>query len=605
MAEFPQLASDGRNWTEYREKLEDMLTGRKLAQYITGTETTQRDSEFWRAQNNLAKPREGYETLKRLFEKTTTTPTATTRVLDDIRNNRTARDTAYSPETTNDRVCRRSHVTDMSRRDDDVSDGSSRRVHDIPSSLTRHQHQREMKGQGRVEGREEVGRKWRKSNGEADEKVTAVTGPGNGAMDHKTGGVSLVKPTSRENDSLKTHVDTPNPPPPPPTSPTMPVEQPASTSRRLSRQRGRNGHVPRNGTRQTREDGEGSWGRVESSSRGSRADDEDGDDDDVQHGHVEPQEPQTTCQTAINEAADTSNPNATSAGTTMPVGTSNGPPNRSNEAEGKGGKGEGNERASGDVAPSSNGENTVPDLIPPAPNPDERRESNGENAVPDLIPPAPNPDKRGPPLSMPLEGEKGQQSSGHADEAATHLEQPASGDIAPSSNGENAVPDSTPPPPYPDELTTPPPSTPLEGENEGKQSSRRPEETATHLETPRHELRTTPPERTPYDHRLNGEGRRMAIGHRQAVGEEDEVGGGNDGRETSYRVNEWQVEGSRDDEERQETRGNEGERSRTREYEQAASTVEERRQHTTKDDDDSPAPPIPTPPPPSPDDPER
>ncbi|KAF8834520.1 hypothetical protein BDN67DRAFT_1016429 [Paxillus ammoniavirescens] len=97
----------------------------------------------------------------------------------------------------------------------------------------------------------------------------------------------------------------------------------------------------------------------------------------------------------------------------------------------------------------------------------------------------------------------------------------------------------------------------------------------------------------------------MAIGHRQAVGEEDEVGGGNDSRETSYRVDEQQVEGSMDDEERQETRGNEGERSRTREYKQAASTVEEHCQHTMKDDNDSPAPPIPTPPPPSPDDPER
>ncbi|KAF8833198.1 hypothetical protein BDN67DRAFT_986181, partial [Paxillus ammoniavirescens] len=164
-------------------------------------------------------------------------PTATTRVLDNIQNNRTARDTAYSPETTNNRVCRRSHVMDMSRRDDDVSDGSSRRVHNVPSSLTWRQHQWEMKGQGRVEGREEVGRKGRKLNGEADEKVTAATGPGNGATDHKTGGISLVKPTSHENDSPKTHVDTPNPPPPPPTSPTMPVEQLAPTLRRPTQQR--------------------------------------------------------------------------------------------------------------------------------------------------------------------------------------------------------------------------------------------------------------------------------------------------------------------------------------------------------------------------------
>ncbi|KIK73604.1 hypothetical protein PAXRUDRAFT_177997 [Paxillus rubicundulus Ve08.2h10] len=109
------------------------------------------------------------------------------------------------------------------------------------------------------------------------------------------------------------------------------------------------------------------------------------------------------CQTAVNKAADTSNPNATCAGTTKPVGTSNRLPNGLKEVEG--GKGERcrrDERASGTVGLSSNGENTVPDSIPPVPNLGKRR----------------------PPLSVPLEGEKtGQQSSGHPDKTTTHLAQ--------------------------------------------------------------------------------------------------------------------------------------------------------------------------------------
>ncbi|KIK92579.1 hypothetical protein PAXRUDRAFT_13143 [Paxillus rubicundulus Ve08.2h10] len=56
--------------------------------------------------------------------------------------------------------------------------------------------------------------------------------------------------------------------------------------------------------------------------------------------------------------------------------------NGSKEVEG--GKGEANERASGSVAPSSNGEYTIPNSIPPPPNLDEHP----------------------PPLSMPLKGEE-------------------------------------------------------------------------------------------------------------------------------------------------------------------------------------------------------
>ncbi|KIK77669.1 hypothetical protein PAXRUDRAFT_17345 [Paxillus rubicundulus Ve08.2h10] len=86
-------------------------------------------------------------------------------------------------------------------------------------------------------------------------------------------------------------------------------------------------------------------------------------------------------QTAINKAADTSNPNAMCTGTMKPAGTSNGLPNGPKEVEG--GKGEVNERVSGSVAPSSNGEHTIPNSIPPPP----------------------NLDKHPPPLSMLLEGD--------------------------------------------------------------------------------------------------------------------------------------------------------------------------------------------------------
>ncbi|KIJ05244.1 hypothetical protein PAXINDRAFT_21479, partial [Paxillus involutus ATCC 200175] len=136
---------------------------------------------------------------------------------------------------------------------------------------------------------------------------------------------------------------------------------------------------------------------------------------------------------ANKEATGTSNPNANGAGMMMPVGTLNRPSNASKlngndeGVEGKGEKGEGNERASGITAPSSN-----------VPNPHER--------------------------------------------------------------------------------TPPPPSTPLEGEKDGEELSGHIDEVGTHNKPPQHESRTTPPEQTPY----NREGQGLAIGHRQAVGEEDE-----------------------------------------------------------------------------------
>ncbi|KIJ05778.1 hypothetical protein PAXINDRAFT_20987 [Paxillus involutus ATCC 200175] len=52
--------------------------------------------------------------------------------------------------------------------------------------------------------------------------------------------------------------------------------------------------------------------------------DDDGDDVHVHHTHVEPHPLNSTLQTAVEEATDTSNPNATSAGPTEPAGTSHG-----------------------------------------------------------------------------------------------------------------------------------------------------------------------------------------------------------------------------------------------------------------------------------------
>ncbi|KIJ10180.1 hypothetical protein PAXINDRAFT_172229 [Paxillus involutus ATCC 200175] len=57
----------------------------------------------------------------------------------------------------------------------------------------------------------------------------------------------------------------------------------------------------------------------------SKVDDDNGEDDDDHRAHVVPQHPESTRQTAVNETADTSNPNATSARPTVPVGKSNGP----------------------------------------------------------------------------------------------------------------------------------------------------------------------------------------------------------------------------------------------------------------------------------------
>ncbi|KIJ15110.1 hypothetical protein PAXINDRAFT_12029 [Paxillus involutus ATCC 200175] len=154
--------------------------------------------------------------------------------------------------------------------------------------------------------------------------------------------------------------------------------------------------------------------------------DDGGEDVQVPHAHVVPQHPTSTRQTAVSEAAGTSNPNPNGAGTTMP-----------------------------DVRHT-------------------------------YVVPSPTPPTSKPPPSTPLEGEKGQQSSGHAEETVTHQ-----------------------------------------------------------VEPPPNQSRTTPPKRTPYDRRSNGEGRGVAIGHRQAVREEDEVGGKDDDRHAPYGVDEAALSRSR------------------------------------------------------------
>ncbi|KIJ06367.1 hypothetical protein PAXINDRAFT_20440 [Paxillus involutus ATCC 200175] len=429
MVDIPALRTDGRNWMDYREKILRAAAQQGLDKLYDGTETIQGNAEDWQQRNTIAKSlivetipdsillrilhfkstHEFFEGLKNLFEQ----DVATLELLQELRNNRSKREATYGLESANDRIHRRSHVTDASHRDDEVSSRSGRRQVHVPRSEPRPERKREPTSQRRVERRCGVGEEGRVSKGEKDdEQVAAVS-----SSTHHN-----LTPLPRHHHHY--------PISPPPCHPSR-------------RQRCRDGHV-RVETRRRRRDDDDEWSRggVESRSRGYReTNDDDGSDVDVHRAYVVPQEPHTVSQTALDEAADTSNPNATSAGMTMPVGTSNGPPNGSSEVEGEGGKGEGNERASGIVDPSS----------------------NGENAVPDSIPPTTNPDERGPPPSMPLEGEKnGQQASGHVDD------------------------------------------------------------TATHLERPRHESTTQQPRWTPYDQRSSGEGRG------EGVGGDDEVEGNDD-----------------------------------------------------------------------------
>jgi hypothetical protein len=482
----------------------------------------------------------------------------------------------HSPESANDRVRRRSHVTDASRRDDEVSNRSGRRSVDVPRSEPRPERKQEAMSQGIVERKRgpRVGEKGRESRGRDDERVAAASEPGNGATDQTTSGVSLVKPTSSQ-DLPEARVDSPphhhhsESPTPSPTPPTMPSEQTASTSKRSTYQRRRDGHV-RVETRRRRRDDDDEWSRerVQSRNRGYReTNDDDGIDVDVHRAYVVPQQPQTVSQMADVEATDTTDPNTTSARPAVPVGTTNEPSNWINDgAEG----------------------------------------GNGREVDEDVE----------------IEDEKG----GRASESAALSSNDDGGDE--DVRHTYVVPEPVPPSPYqvppPPDESRPPPSVSLEGEMSGKQSSDHADEAATHHEHPRHESTTTPPIRTPRDEKSSGEGRGTAMSHREAAGARDEVGEGNDGRETSYRVEETpnEVEGSDDaastsygvddersrrgeakdemrgDEEGQQTR--EGERSRTRDPVRptTATNANEHDQHPSKDEDHSPRP-SPQPPPPA------
>ncbi|KIJ12711.1 hypothetical protein PAXINDRAFT_14469 [Paxillus involutus ATCC 200175] len=251
MTEFPALRMDRQNWSAWRANLEAVLEELGISAYLSQTTPNPYDEQA----NALAQcaiastipnslflqilrfksAYECFETLRTLFKKTT----ATIQLLNKLRSDKNARVAVHSVKTA-------SNV-----RDSDVSNGSGRRNNNVPRNNTRRPRKREPKGQGRVDRRKEEGEKGRKSSGRADEKVTAATGPGNSATDQMAGGVSLVKPTSSQENVPGTHVDTPSPPPP---TPSLPDEQTAPKSKRPTHQRSRNGHVPRNGTRHTRED---------------------------------------------------------------------------------------------------------------------------------------------------------------------------------------------------------------------------------------------------------------------------------------------------------------------------------------------------------------
>ncbi|KIJ10411.1 hypothetical protein PAXINDRAFT_16566 [Paxillus involutus ATCC 200175] len=78
---------------------------------------------------------------------------------------------------------------------------------------------------------------------------------------------------------------------------------------------------------------------------------------------------------------------------------------------------------------------------------------------------------------------------------------------------------------------------PLKGEKTSQQSSRHADKAATHLEVPTDESTTTPPVWTPPDEKSSREGRGMAMSHREVAGARDSVEGRNNEWYTPYRVN--------------------------------------------------------------------
>ncbi|KIJ11552.1 hypothetical protein PAXINDRAFT_15548 [Paxillus involutus ATCC 200175] len=536
MAEFPALAVDGRNWSTWRENLERTLNGFRIGKYLNKTmpnpynarthalakcifALTIHPSLLARIRH-LKSVHEGFKTLQNLLEKEST---STTGRLYEIWNDNTKREAAHSPETANDRG-------DTSRRDDEVRNGLRGSNNHVPGSETHREYEGERRSQGRVEKGPRVGEKGRESRGRDDEWVAAALEPGNGATDQTTGGGLSRLTTSPP--SLRV------------TNPILLFEQTAPTSRQPTRQRTQQELEEaawRYLARRKREDGEGSWRGVEPRDRGSReAVDEDGEDDDVHHAQVKPQQPQTVGQTAVvDEATDTTDPHTNSAGPAVPVGMTKGPPNESNggrdrergrnieEEDEKGG------RASESAAPSSNNDGGDEDVC-------------HAYIIPKPAPPSPN-----------------------------HV------------------------PPPPDE-SRPPPSVSLEGETSDESTTTLPDE------------------------KSSGEGRGMAMSHREAVGGDDEVEGSNDGRETSYRVEETpnevdgsddaastlygvddkqsrrggardQATGDQEGQEAEETRTNEGEECRTSVQARSMTNVDGHGQYTPNEGNSPQEPPPPSP----------
>ncbi|KIJ09965.1 hypothetical protein PAXINDRAFT_16971 [Paxillus involutus ATCC 200175] len=123
-----------------------------------------------------------------------------------------------------------------------------------------------------------------------------------------------------------------------------------------------------------------------------------------------------------DEAADTADPHANRAGPAVPVGTSNGPSNGIVEGVEEGDRKVEEEDEKGGRA----SESAALSLNDDGGDEDVRH----AYIVPKPVPPSPyqvppSPDESRPPPSTPLEGEKnGQQASGHVDDTATHLERP-------------------------------------------------------------------------------------------------------------------------------------------------------------------------------------
>ncbi|KIJ08944.1 hypothetical protein PAXINDRAFT_17952 [Paxillus involutus ATCC 200175] len=149
----------------------------------------------------------------------------------------------------------------------------------------------------------------------------------------------------------------PTPPPPSPDDPERRDDDDATRSRKTAAQQCTDAVHDSDGEKDSPDSQPlSTWRRTTLTER-PEAVDEDSEADNVHHAQVESQKPQMTSQTAVvDEAADTSNPHATCAGTTVPVGTLHEPLNEVDEGVEKGGKGEKSGRASESEAPSSNGD---------------------------------------------------------------------------------------------------------------------------------------------------------------------------------------------------------------------------------------------------------